>query len=127
MTSEDRRTPEEEAFADLMEKSGHRLSEAARTILKEADSAAYAENLVRSYCYGPEEYEEAMEKMRIAASKITEEDRRLLAKIVHAGKAVADSIDSDDETRGDIHWYYKMAFSMVEKVLQELREVQKGA
>lgn len=127
MTSEDRRTPEEEAFADLMEKSSHRLSEAARTILSEAGSAAYAENLVRSYCYGPEEYEEAMEKMRIAASKITEEDRRLLAKIVHAGKAVADSIDPDDEAQGDIHWYYRMASSMVEEVLQELREVQKGA
>ncbi len=89
MTHEYRPTPEEEAFADLMEVGRKKLSEPARTILGEAGSAAYAENLVHSCSYQPQEFEEAMEKMRLAATKITEEDRRLLTEIVRAGKAVA--------------------------------------
>ena len=129
MTHEYRPTPQEEAFADVMEVGRNKLSEPARTIVAEAGSAAYAENLVHTCAYQPQEYEEAMEKMRIAASKITEEDRRLLTEIVRAGKAVAASIDPDDETpaghkvyRGNVHWYHSMASSMVEEILQEVGE-----
>ncbi len=129
MANDYRRTPEEEAFADLMEESRHRLSEAARTILGEAGSAAYVENLVHSYAYQPQEFEEAMEKMRIAAATLTDYDQQLLTEIARAGRAAASSIDPDDETpaghkvcRGDVHWYYKMASSMVEEALQDVRE-----
>jgi hypothetical protein len=91
-------TREEDALDQLLEMNREALSGAARAILGEADGAAYAECLVNSYCFQPEEYEEAMRKMRLAATELTDRDRELLAEIVLAGKAAASSIDPDDET-----------------------------
>ena len=122
-------TPEEEGFQNLLEVHQQVLSGLALTILREADTAAYAHNLASNYSFQPEEYEEAMRKMRLAAAKLTTQDRDLLAEIVRAAKAAAASIDPDDETpagygarRGDVHYHHSMAASMVEEILQEARE-----
>ncbi len=126
-TREYQPTPEEEALGRLLEVNKDALSGAARTILGEAMTAAYAENLVNGYCFQPEEYDEALQKMRLAAAELTVRDRDLLAELVDAGKAAASSIDPDDETlagykvrRGDVHWYYGMAYGMVEEILQDV-------
>lgn len=120
-------TPEEEALADVLTKSREVLSEAANTILSEAEVAAHAVNMVHNYCYQPHEYDEAMAMMRLAATQITERDRELLAEIVRAGKAAAASIDPDDETpvghricRRNDHRYHNMASGMIEDILEEL-------
>jgi hypothetical protein len=111
------------------------LSEAARTVLTEAQLAAYATNMVRSYCFQPEEYDEAMEKMRLATAKITGYDHKMLVKHWCAALAAAASIDPEDfETstghrvyRANLHRYYRMLSRMVEKTLQKKRyaEIEK--
>jgi alkylhydroperoxidase family enzyme len=111
------------------------ISEAARTVIREAQSAAYAANMVRSYCFQPEEYDEAMEKMRLAAAKLSDRECELLGKVWRAALAAAASIDSEDfETlaghrvySGNLHRYYRMLSGMVEKILEEKRlaEIQK--
>lgn len=120
-------TQEEEALGRLLEVNKDTLSSAARILLEEAKTAAYALNLASNYSFQPEEYDEALQKMRLAAAVLTVRDRDLLAELVDAGKAAADSIDPDDETpaghkvrRGDVHWYYEMASSMVEEILQNV-------
>jgi alkylhydroperoxidase family enzyme len=135
MTPEHRATPEEKAYGRVLDETWEMSSEAARTIIGEAQSAAYAANMVRSYCFQPEEYDEAMEKMRLAAAKLSDRERELLAKLWRAALAAAASIDSEDfETlagyrvySGDLHWYYRMLSGMVEKILEEKRlaELQK--
>jgi hypothetical protein len=135
MTTEHQATREEEAYGRLLEEIWGKLSEPARTILKEAHSAAYAENMVRSYCFQPEEYDEALEKMRLAAAKLTEREQKLLAKLWRAALTAAASIDADNfETlagyrvyQGDLHWYYRTASGMVERTLEEkkLAELRK--
>ena len=120
-------TPEEEALGELLALNKEVLSEAARTLLDEAYGASYALYLVSSYSYGPVEYEEAMQKMSLEATRLTDSDREHLAKIVRAYEAAASSIDPDDETpavykvcRGDLHWYYQMMSYMVDEVLRDL-------
>jgi hypothetical protein len=127
MTTEHQTTREEEAYWRLLEEM--ELSKAARTVLEEAQSAAYRANMVRSYCFQPEEYEEAMEKMRLAATKLSDRECERLAKLWRAALAAAASIDADDfETpagrrvySGDLHYYYRMVSGMVEQILQEKR------
>lgn len=125
MTTEYQLTREEEAYERLLEEKGEMLSKPARTVLGEANRAAYKECMVRSYCFQPQEYEEAMEKMRLAATDFTSQDRELLAEVVHAAKAASASIGPNDRTpighkvnRGDVHWYYRMVSVMVEEILQ---------
>ncbi len=125
MTTECQMTPEEEAYGRILEEKEEMLSEVACNILAEAESVAYAEYMVRNYCFQPEEYDEAMEKMRLAAAKLTDWDRELLAELVRAAKAAAASIDPDDATPagrgvylGYFHHYYKMVSDMVEYTLQ---------
>jgi hypothetical protein len=135
MTPEHQATPEEEAYGRVLDETWEMFSGAARTIIEEAQSAAYAENLVRSYCFQPEEYEEAMEKLRLAAAKLSNRECQLLANLWRAALAAAASIDSEDfETlagyrvySGNLHWYYRMLSGMVEKILQEKKgaELQK--
>jgi chromosome segregation ATPase len=122
-------TREEDALDQLSKMNKEALSGAARTILGEADAAAYAEYLLHTYMFQPEEYDEAMEKMRLAATELTDRDRQLLAQIVSANKDAASSIDPDDETlagyrvyQGDYHWYYSMFAGMVDEVLKDSRE-----
>jgi hypothetical protein len=126
MPTEHQELQEEVTYVRLYEEQKEMVSEAARTILAEAESAAYAENLVHNYCFQPQEYDEAIEKMRHTAAALTNRDRKLLAKLWRAALAAAASIDSDDETpaghkvdRGNVHWYYRMLSGMVEKILEE--------
>ena len=79
MTEDRLVTPEEEAFGHLMEVNKELLSAADRTILEEASSASYAHSLASNYSFQPEEYEEAMGKMRLAAAELTDRDRKLFA------------------------------------------------
>lgn len=126
MTTETQTTSEVEAYNRLLEKEKEMLSRTALTILNEAKVEAYKRNLCRNYAYQLEEYDEAMEWMRLAATKLTEQDCKGLAKLWRAALAAAASIDPDDRTPagpkvgwGDVHWYYRMVSSMVEEILQE--------
>jgi hypothetical protein len=133
MTTEYQPMQEEQAYRRLLEEKGEMFSRAARTVLKEAEAevAAYGENLVHSYAFQPEEYDEAMEKMRLAATDIIGRDRELLARLWCSALATAASIDPDDETsagfrvvRGDVHWFNRMASGMVEEILQEKKTAE---
>jgi hypothetical protein len=126
MTTEHQTTREEKVYRQLLEEEEDILSEAVRTILSEAHLAAYAECMVRNYCFQPEEYDEAVEKMSLAAAKLTDSEHQLLAKIWRAALAAAASVDADDYESlagyrvysGDLHYYYRMVSSMVERTLQ---------
>ena len=126
MTTEHQTTPEEEAYERLVEENWESLSEMARTVLREAESAAYAAYMVRSYCFQPEEYDEAMEKMRLAAAALNARECELLARIWRAALAAAASIDADDlETiagygvySANLHRYYGLVSAMVEQIQQ---------
>jgi hypothetical protein len=130
MTTEHQTTWEEEAYGRFLEEKEDMLSEAARTILSEAQSAAYAECMVHNYCFQPEEYDEAMEKMRLAAAKLTDREHQLLANIWRAALAAAASVDADDYESlagykvcsGDLHYYYRMVSSMIEGTLQAKKD-----
>jgi hypothetical protein len=129
MTAKHIETQEEQVYWQLLDETKSELSEAACTIVREAWTAAYAANMVRSYSFQPGEYEEAMEKMRLAATELTDRGCELLAKIWRAALAAAASIDADDfETlagfrvyRGDLHHFYRMLSHMIEQTLQERR------
>lgn len=122
-------TMEEKAYQSLLDQKLETLSEAAHSIIWEALTEAYKRYLVPPYCYGSKEYVEAMGKMRLAATRITRQERKILGEIVQAGLLAAASIDPEDRTlvghkvdRGDLHWYYKMSSGMVDEVLQEVPE-----
>lgn len=126
MTTEHQTTREEEAYWRLLKEKEDMLSERVRTILSEAELAAYSEHMVHNYSFSPEEYEEAMEKMRLAAVNLTDREHELLAKIWRASLAAAASIDANDFESlagyrvysGDLHWYYRTQSSMIERTLQ---------
>jgi hypothetical protein len=136
MTNEHLTTREEKAYWRLFEDKDGELSDAARNVLMEADIAAYAANMVRSYCFQPMEYEEAMEKMRLVANELTDRECEPLAKLWRAALAAAASVDPEDfETyagyrvyRGDLHWFYRMLSGMIERTLQDRRieKLQQG-
>jgi hypothetical protein len=127
VTTEHQRTREEEAYGELFDEILEKLSEPARTLIGEAHSAAYADNMVSSCCFQLGEYEEAMEKMRLAAAELTEREHELLTRLWRAALVAAASIDPNDfETlagyrvyRGNLHYYWRMFSDMVEKTLQE--------
>ncbi len=134
MNTEHQTTREEEAYWRLLEEAKSELSEAAGIVIRKAQLAAYATNMVRSYCFQPEEYDEAMENMRLAATQLTGRESELLATLWRAALAAAASIDPEDTTlvghkvdRGDLHRYYRMLSGMVEKILEEkkLAELRK--
>lgn len=128
MTTEHQTTPEEEAYRRLLDEIREMLSEPAHTVIEEAQSATYAANMVHSYCFQPEEYEEAMGKIRLAAAGLNDRECKLLAKVWRAALAAAASIDPRDERLvghkvdgRNLHWYYRMLSGMVEKTLEEKR------
>ena len=128
MKTEYQPTPEEEAYRRFFEANKEILSEAARTIFAAAEAEAYKFCLCRNYAYQPFEYDEAMDKMHLAATQITGRDRELFAKLWRSALAAASSVDPDDETpagfrivRGDLHRFNRMASGMVEEILQEKR------
>src|SRR5215211_505935 len=108
-------TPEEEALGELLALNEEVLSEEARTLLDEADIASCKHSLGAAYCgFGPQEYGEAMQKISLEATRLTDSDREHLAEIVRAGEAAASSIDPNDETpvgylvcRGHVHCRYQ--------------------
>ena len=122
-------TQEEETFWRLREEAWDTLSEAARTVLTQAEGTAYALRMVPSYCFQPEDYDEAMGKMRLATMELTDREHELLVRLWCAALAAAASIDPEDfETstgykvyRADLHSYYRVLSSMVEETLQEKR------
>ena len=126
MTTEHQETQQEKAYGQFLDEIHEVLSEPARTLIGVAQDVAITQHL-DNYCLQPEEYDEAMEEMRLAAVRLTERDQKLLAKLWRAALAAAASIDSDDfETlaghrvyRGDIHSYLRMVSGMVERVLEE--------
>ena len=119
--------PPEEAYRCLLDEEWEVLSDAARTIIKEAQLAAYATNMVHSYCgFQQAEYEEAMGKMHRAAGALAGRDRKILAEIVGVTKAAAASIDPEDRTpaghkvdRSNVRWYYRMVSGMIEESLKD--------
>jgi hypothetical protein len=120
-------TPEEDAFGKLLKESEEVLSEAARTLFGETYIASYALYLSYNYSFGPEDYEDAIQKMRLEASRLTDRDREYLAAMVRACEAAASSIDPNDQTpagyrvcRGDVHRRYQMMSYMVDDVLQDV-------
>jgi hypothetical protein len=127
MRAEHQNTLEEEAYQRLLDETWEVLSEAARAVLKEAHSLAYKVYMVRNYGIQPAEYEEADEKMRLAAAELTDEDRVLLAEIVRTTLVACASIDpfDYDTLTGygvygvNLHWYYRMVSDMVRDVLYE--------
>jgi len=136
LITEHQATPEEEAYGQLLNETWEMLSEPARALIEEAQSAAYAAHIVHSYCFQWHiEYDEHMDKMRLAAVGLTDGEQKLLATFWRAALAAAASIDSEDfETlvghrvySGNLHRYYRMLSGMVEKILEEKRltELQK--
>ncbi len=129
------RTPEDQAYARLYDDNWDSLSEAARTVAREANSVASAEHLVRTYMASPDEYDAALEKMRTAAKEITDREAEVLKQIWLAGLSAGASVDPDDyETligyriyRGDQHRFYRLSSDMIEKVLEERNEAARDA
>ena len=128
MTNQHRTTREEEAYGRLLDEKWETLSEAARTALSEAQAAAYRAYMVSSCSFQWDmEYDEAMEKMDLAAVELTEDECRVLSKLWHAALAAAASIDADDFESlagyrvysGHLHRYYRMLSGMIETILQE--------
>jgi hypothetical protein len=125
VTTKHQSTHEEGAYGQLLEDVWEKLSGPAQDILDRAQYTAYADNLAYNYAFHPEEYEEAMAKMRLA--KLTDQDRKLLAEVWISALAAAESLDPDDyETpvgyrtfRGDLHWYYRVVSDMVRDILSE--------
>ena len=127
MTATHHPTPEEEAFERLLAEHWQTLSEAARNVISEARNAAYAEYMVNSYGFGPEDYEEAMERMLLAVAETTEGDRELLKEFVRRSLAASASVDRFDMDTivghrvhlCDVHYYYVMVANMVTDTLRE--------
>ena len=126
MTTEHQTTQEEKAYWRLLDEIWEELSEPAHTVIDEARSAAYAENMVHNICFQPEEYEEAMEKMRLAAPELTDRDCELLKAFVRAAIRAYASVDPFDHGTlaghrvytSHIHHYYLMVWGMVRDVLR---------
>src|SRR5918994_7752707 len=107
-----KKRPEEEAFGHLLVAGEGVLSGGGHTLLLEAYKTAYVVNRSYSYYLQLDEYEEAVQKMRLEATKLTDRDREYLAKIVRACDAAASSIDPDDQTpagykvcRRNVRWH----------------------
>lgn len=129
-------TQEEEAFSRFLDDNAKAFSQAASTLIAVAVQDSYAYCVGRKYDYDLKEYDEAMERMRLAAAELTDSDQEILSKLCRVASAAAASIDPNDETpagnkvcMGDYHWYYKSVSGMVEQVLQEkyIAEIQRKA
>ncbi len=122
MTNEYQPTREQEAYGRLLEEKEQILSEAARTVLVEAENAANGQIIMGLQ---PQDYLEHMQKMHLASAELTSRDREILAEICSVALVAAASTDPNDyETpagyrvyRGDLHTYYKMASGMIEAIL----------
>lgn len=125
MTNNHQTTPEEEAYERLLDENWDALSESARCVITEAHAAAYKHHLVSNVCLMLEEYEEALEKMRLAAAKVNDRECELLMELVRRAITAAASADLFDEDtlvgygtyRRDLHGYYRMVSDMIRYTL----------
>jgi hypothetical protein len=119
-------TAEEKAFGTLLDEKRDEITEAARELIGIALDCAYAYNLCRNYAFQPEEFYMADHNVLGQAHALTEHDREALAAVAQAAQAASDSLDKDDfETSAglrirvaDLHGYYAMIYSMIEKALK---------
>ena len=126
MTTEHQATQEEKAYIQFRDEYWEGLSEPARTLIGVAQDVAITEHL-DNFCLQPEEYEEAMEEMRLAAAGLSDREYELLAKLWRVVLAAAASIYPNDfwpltgyrADRGDLHCYYMTVSGMIETILQE--------
>jgi hypothetical protein len=125
MQTEYRRTREEEAFDRLLNEKRGMLSEDARELVGIAQHEAYKHNLAYTYGYQPLEYFMGMEDMVRLAGELTGDEREILAEVGRAAAAAAAAIDPENERIAgyyvygrDVHHYYAMAASMIEKALE---------
>src|SRR5215207_8704253 len=119
-------TPKEEAYEGLLNEVWETLSEAARSIVRRADTEAFTKCMLHNLEYTDEQFSEAMDSMHLAANRITQQDREILTEIMRVGFLAASSIDPDDGTpagydmyRGGCHFYYNMSANMIGHILQE--------
>jgi hypothetical protein len=97
MTTGHHKTREEEAFRQLLEENFNRLSEAARTVVTEAELVAFL-RFHSTTNITPDDYDTTLDKMHRAAVELTSQDREILAKICSAAWAAAVFRDPD-------HWW----------------------
>lgn len=120
MAAEHRTTPEEKAFWTLCKQET--LGAPTCAIMAEAGAICYSCNLIRNYCCSEEEYDEALEKMRLLAAGLSDRDLGRLTDVARAAIAAGASVDSvDRETYAgfrihpmDLHDYYTQIFRMLE-------------
>ena len=129
MTIEYRETPEERTFDQLVDEEWESLSEAARTVVREAMGIASKWYLIDSISYMPEWQEDDMKAIRRTAADLTEHDCEGLTKIWRSALAAAASVDPYDYKTlvgyraycAHLHGYYKMMSSTIEEVEWEKR------
>ena len=123
------KTREERTFYQLVDEEWESLSEAARTVVRQAMGVAYKEYLIDSRIYMTQEYQNDIKAMRRTAAELIEHDCEGLTKIWRSALAAAASVDPYDyetlvgwrEYRADLHGYYKMFSRLVEDVEWEKR------
>jgi hypothetical protein len=128
MTAKHQMTPEERAYHQLLREQSDSLSQAAHRLLAEADEAANRCCMADWISYQDMEYEEAMEKMRLAATELTDHDCEQLTQLWRYALAAAASVDPHDyETvvawrayRADLHSFYRMMSGMVEETVEDV-------
>ena len=127
MTSYHRMTPEEDAYGRLLDENWEELSEAARTIVREATGMSCGVNLTGNILYDPQDYDEAMEKLSAVAAQLTGRDRELLMEFTRRVLVASASVDLfDGKTlvgRGvyirSVHYFYRMVGDMIERTLHK--------
>jgi hypothetical protein len=126
MTTVHQTTQEEKAYIQFREDYWEGLSEPARTLIGVAQDVASTEHL-DNFLLQPEQHDEAMEEMCLAAAGLSDREYELLAKLWRVALAAAASIYPDDfwpftgyrTDRGDLHYYYRTVSGMIETILEE--------
>jgi hypothetical protein len=110
------------------EEAGEVLSRAANLTVVDARKAAYAADAAQDLNFSPEEYDRAVEKMRLAAAELTDRERVLLARLWRAVLATAASMNTFTERslsayyearQEEYHRYHRVLSGMVEETLQK--------
>ena len=129
MTTEYRKTREEEAFERLLDEKRDLLSEDALELVGTAQDEAYKYNLVRTYSCQPFEYFMGMEDMVRLSGELSYQEREIIVAVGGAAAVAAAAIDPEDQRLagyrvygGDVHDYYEMVSGMIEKALEPKTE-----
>ena len=97
MTTEYRKTREEEAFEKLLDEKRDLLSGDALELVGTAQYEAYKYNLIKNYAYQPFEYFMGMEDMVRLSGELTGQERKIIAAVGRAATAAAAAIGPEDE------------------------------